>query len=154
MSNEDTAIYKLSSTKARSHLDCWMQQKSWYISVDYLILMCLIGYVYAWIFISYSVTYITCPADPKKTLGIKLPFLIMVVKNLKKYFTFEVQVIFDIIIVSGVNWLQLCILFDETCIVFSFNQNFVIFHNYLRSHTLILIYGNWHVKALAKQSHK
>ena len=30
--------------------------------------------------------------DPKKTLGIKLPFLVMIIKNLKKYFTFEVQV--------------------------------------------------------------
>lgn len=39
-----------------------------------------------------STTYITCPADPKKTLGIKLPYLVMIVKNLKKYFTFEVQV--------------------------------------------------------------
>lgn len=41
---------------------------------------------------SCSTTYITCPADPKKTLGIKLPFLVMIIKNLKKYFTFEVQV--------------------------------------------------------------
>uniref|UniRef100_A0A8C4EVN6 Cilia and flagella associated protein 20 n=1 Tax=Dicentrarchus labrax TaxID=13489 RepID=A0A8C4EVN6_DICLA len=40
-------------------------------------------------------TYITCPADPKKTLGIKLPFLVMIIKNLKKYFTFEVQVLDD-----------------------------------------------------------
>jgi len=40
----------------------------------------------------FSTTYITCPADPKKTLGIKLPFLVMIIKNLKKYFTFEVQV--------------------------------------------------------------
>lgn len=39
-----------------------------------------------------STTYITCPADPKRTLGIKLPFLVMIIKNLKKYFTFEVQV--------------------------------------------------------------
>lgn len=43
-------------------------------------------------FLSFSTTYITCPADPKKTLGIKLPFLVMIIKNLKKYFTFEVQV--------------------------------------------------------------
>ena len=28
----------------------------------------------------------------KKHLGIKLPFLVMIIKNLKKYFTFEVQV--------------------------------------------------------------
>ncbi|XP_071810415.1 cilia- and flagella-associated protein 20-like [Asterias amurensis] len=40
-------------------------------------------------------TYITCPSDPKKTLGIKLPFLVMIIKNLKKYFTFEVQVLDD-----------------------------------------------------------
>ncbi|XP_048471119.1 cilia- and flagella-associated protein 20 [Rhincodon typus] len=45
--------------------------------------------------ILYSTTYITCPADPKKTLGIKLPFLVMIIKNLKKYFTFEVQVLDD-----------------------------------------------------------
>ncbi|XP_035904493.1 cilia- and flagella-associated protein 20-like isoform X1 [Anopheles stephensi] len=38
-----------------------------------------------------NTTYITCPADPKKTLGIKHPFLVMIIKNLKKYFTFEVQ---------------------------------------------------------------
>ncbi|CAF3816372.1 unnamed protein product [Rotaria magnacalcarata] len=42
-----------------------------------------------------STTYVTCPADPKKTLGIKLPFLVMIIKNLKKYFTFEVQVLDD-----------------------------------------------------------
>ena len=30
-----------------------------------------------------STTYITCPADAKKTLGIKLPFLVMIIKNLK-----------------------------------------------------------------------
>ena len=32
-----------------------------------------------------STTYITCPADPRKTLGIKLPYLVMIVKNMKKY---------------------------------------------------------------------
>lgn len=40
-------------------------------------------------------TYITCPADPAATLGIKLPFLVMIVKNMKKYFTFEIQVLDD-----------------------------------------------------------
>ncbi|KAK9912596.1 hypothetical protein M0R45_036453 [Rubus argutus] len=40
-------------------------------------------------------TYITCPADPSATLSIKLPFLVMIVKNLKKYFTFEIQVLDD-----------------------------------------------------------
>lgn len=39
-----------------------------------------------------STTYVTCPADDAKTLRIKLPFLVMIIKNLKKYFTFEVQV--------------------------------------------------------------
>ncbi|KMZ67119.1 hypothetical protein ZOSMA_278G00050 [Zostera marina] len=39
--------------------------------------------------------YITCPADPAATLGIKLPFLVMIVKNLKKYFTFEIQILDD-----------------------------------------------------------
>ncbi|CAK9022413.1 unnamed protein product [Durusdinium trenchii] len=42
-----------------------------------------------------STTYITCPADSAKTLGIKLPFLVMIIKNLKKYFTFEVTVLDD-----------------------------------------------------------
>jgi hypothetical protein len=57
-----------------------------------------------------STNYITCPVDPKQTLGIKLPFLVMIIKNvllyfsyielnhgsqLKKYFTFEVQVLDD-----------------------------------------------------------
>ena len=30
-----------------------------------------------------STTYIQCPADPKKTLGIKLPFLVMIIKNVR-----------------------------------------------------------------------
>jgi Protein of unknown function (DUF667) len=42
-----------------------------------------------------STAYVTCPADPKQTLGIKLPFLVMLIKNLKKYFSFEVQVLDD-----------------------------------------------------------
>jgi len=40
-----------------------------------------------------STTYIECPPSKEssqKTLGIKLPFLVMIIKNLKKYFTFEV----------------------------------------------------------------
>ena len=46
--------------------------------------------------------FITCPIEKKETLGIKLPFLVMIIKNvtfpltqLKKYFTFEVQVLDD-----------------------------------------------------------
>jgi hypothetical protein len=55
-----------------------------------------------------STTYIQCPEQPKKgktgkigkkkgpkDLGIKLPFLVMIIKNLKKYFTFEVMVLDD-----------------------------------------------------------
>lgn len=40
-------------------------------------------------------TYIACPADPKDELAIKLPFLVLVLKYLKKYFTFEIQVLDD-----------------------------------------------------------
>lgn len=49
-----------------------------------------------------TTAYITCPANESETLGIKLPFLVMIIKNvhigwfqLKKYFTFEVQVLDD-----------------------------------------------------------
>ena len=31
-----------------------------------------------------STSYITCPADPAKTLGIRLPFLVLIVKNLNR----------------------------------------------------------------------
>jgi hypothetical protein len=37
-----------------------------------------------------STTFVSCPADAKETLGIKMPFLVMIVKNLRKYFSFEV----------------------------------------------------------------
>ncbi len=36
-----------------------------------------------------STTYITCPADPKKVLGIKLPFLVMIIKNVSHLFIFH-----------------------------------------------------------------
>ena len=53
-----------------------------------------------------STTFIQCPKQTdtdgnrikpkkKKHLGIKLPFLVMIIKNLKKYFTFEVMVLDD-----------------------------------------------------------
>ncbi|XP_035679682.1 cilia- and flagella-associated protein 20-like [Branchiostoma floridae] len=45
--------------------------------------------------VNVSTTYITCPADPKKTLGIKLPFLVMIIKNLDKYCAFEILVLDD-----------------------------------------------------------
>lgn len=42
-----------------------------------------------------STCYITCPANPKQTLGVKLPFLVMIIKNMKKYFSFEVTILDD-----------------------------------------------------------
>ena len=36
-----------------------------------------------------STNFITCPADPKKTLGIKLPFLVMIIKNVITAFIFS-----------------------------------------------------------------
>lgn len=39
-----------------------------------------------------STTYMTCPKG-KAVLGITMPFLIMIVKNLKKYFSFEVTIL-------------------------------------------------------------
>lgn len=42
-----------------------------------------------------ATTYITCPADKAATLGVKLPYLVMVVKNLKRYFSFEVTILDD-----------------------------------------------------------
>ena len=30
-----------------------------------------------------STTFVSCPADPGKTLGIKLPFLVMIIKNVR-----------------------------------------------------------------------
>ena len=42
-----------------------------------------------------STTFIACPKEKRQTLGIKLPFLVMILKNLHKYFTFEVCVLDD-----------------------------------------------------------
>ncbi|ORX93362.1 DUF667-domain-containing protein [Basidiobolus meristosporus CBS 931.73] len=39
-----------------------------------------------------SSTYISCPARSEAELGIKLPILVMIVKNVGKYFSFEVHV--------------------------------------------------------------
>ncbi|XP_046969994.1 cilia- and flagella-associated protein 20-like [Vanessa cardui] len=39
-----------------------------------------------------STTYITCPKG-QMVLGITMPFLVMIVKNLKKYFSFEVTIL-------------------------------------------------------------
>ncbi|XP_030384660.1 cilia- and flagella-associated protein 20-like [Scaptodrosophila lebanonensis] len=40
-------------------------------------------------------TYLACPGNPNKTLGIRLPFLVLIVKNINKYFSFEVQILDD-----------------------------------------------------------
>lgn len=42
-----------------------------------------------------AATFISCPADPSKTLGIRLPFLVFVLKNLNRYCSIEVQVLDD-----------------------------------------------------------
>ncbi|XP_018800880.1 PREDICTED: cilia- and flagella-associated protein 20 isoform X1 [Bactrocera latifrons] len=42
-----------------------------------------------------STTYITGPRDPKMSFGIKLSFLVLLIKNLHKYFTFEVKILDD-----------------------------------------------------------
>ena len=42
-----------------------------------------------------SQTFITAPGDATKHFGIKNPNIVLVVKNLKKYFTFEVQILDD-----------------------------------------------------------
>lgn len=42
-----------------------------------------------------STTFITCPANPRLSLGIKLPYLVLIVKNVNKFFSFEVEVLDD-----------------------------------------------------------
>ncbi|XP_075150083.1 uncharacterized protein LOC142224181 [Haematobia irritans] len=39
-----------------------------------------------------STMYISTPREPKKELGIKLPFLVLLIKNMHKCFTFEVKI--------------------------------------------------------------
>ncbi|XP_053614844.1 cilia- and flagella-associated protein 20-like [Plodia interpunctella] len=41
-----------------------------------------------------ATTYISCPRG-NQVLGIKLPFLVMIVKNLKRYFSFEITILDD-----------------------------------------------------------
>lgn len=40
-----------------------------------------------------STTFIECPSEKKKTLGIKLPFLVMIIKNvsIKPQFIYEIR---------------------------------------------------------------
>nr|XP_033340878.1 cilia- and flagella-associated protein 20-like [Megalopta genalis] len=42
-----------------------------------------------------TTTYIFAPSNPRGSLGIRLPFLIMIIKNMKKYFTFEITILDD-----------------------------------------------------------
>ncbi|XP_018570918.1 cilia- and flagella-associated protein 20-like [Anoplophora glabripennis] len=42
-----------------------------------------------------ATTYITCPIQARASLGVQLPFLVMVIKNMKRYFTFEIQILDD-----------------------------------------------------------
>ncbi|KAJ1532361.1 hypothetical protein ONE63_000963 [Megalurothrips usitatus] len=42
-----------------------------------------------------ATTFISAPANPNASLGVKLPFLCMLVKNLKKYFSFEITILDD-----------------------------------------------------------
>uniref|UniRef100_A0A1A9WZW9 Nuclear pore complex protein n=1 Tax=Glossina brevipalpis TaxID=37001 RepID=A0A1A9WZW9_9MUSC len=42
-----------------------------------------------------STMYISTPRDNNQQLGIKLPFLVLLIKNMHKYFTFEVKIIDD-----------------------------------------------------------
>ncbi|RZC76852.1 hypothetical protein C5167_000971 [Papaver somniferum] len=85
-------------------------------------------------------TYITCPADPAATLGIKLPFFVIIVKNSKKYFTFEIQVLDDknvkrgfrasnfqvCSIVDGFNTIGYCQKLDSLICIFNFAREGVV----------------------------
>jgi len=42
-----------------------------------------------------TTSFITTPPSPYQTLGIRLPIMIMVVKNMKRYFAYEVQILDD-----------------------------------------------------------
>ena len=42
-----------------------------------------------------ATTYITLPANPRQSLSITLPNIILIVKNLNRFFTFEVEVLDD-----------------------------------------------------------
>lgn len=48
-----------------------------------------------------ATTYICTPCPGYCSLGIKLPFVTLIVKNLKKFFTFEIQVRFIFLCVPG-----------------------------------------------------
>lgn len=39
--------------------------------------------------------YITCPRDHEEVLAINLPILVLIIKNMRKYFAFEIQLLDD-----------------------------------------------------------
>lgn len=45
--------------------------------------------------VNVATTYIVTPIEPRASLAIKLPFLVLIVKNMKKFFSFEVQILDD-----------------------------------------------------------
>ena len=42
-----------------------------------------------------NMNYISCPEDPNAVLGIKMPTLVLLMKHLRKYFSFEVTILDD-----------------------------------------------------------
>jgi hypothetical protein len=42
-----------------------------------------------------STTLISCPSDSHKTLGIKLPLIVFLVKNLDEHFSLEIEIMDD-----------------------------------------------------------
>ncbi|XP_050075473.1 cilia- and flagella-associated protein 20-like [Anopheles maculipalpis] len=45
--------------------------------------------------VNVATTYMVAPCAPCPSLSIKLPFLVMLVKNMKKFFSFEIQILDD-----------------------------------------------------------
>jgi hypothetical protein len=45
--------------------------------------------------VNVNTSYVTCPTNRRHVLAIKLPFLVMIIKNMKKFFSFEVEVLDD-----------------------------------------------------------
>ncbi|XP_065089923.1 uncharacterized protein LOC135711112 [Ochlerotatus camptorhynchus] len=45
--------------------------------------------------VNVATTYMVAPKCPCPSLGVKLPFLVLLVKNLKKFFSFEIQILDD-----------------------------------------------------------
>ena len=77
-----------------------------------------------------STTFISCPKDPRKTLGIKLPYIVLLVKDLNKYFTFEIQVfpLLNIVIFDLVYFIVYVVssYFEKYFFAFTCNDSFSI----------------------------